>query len=123
MERAGLVGHAPAVRGLGERWFRLLERGGDEDFVSSPAGLWLALGAVAAGARGGTAAELRELLGVAEEEAAGAVTGVARAIAGTDSVAVATRVWSRVPVYRAYREALPDIGFGHLDQDEIDAWV
>ncbi|MFD7444500.1 serpin family protein [Streptomyces sp. NPDC059909] len=126
MERAGLVGHAPAVRELGERWVRLLERGDDEDFVCSPAGLWLALGAVAAGARGGTAAELRELLGVAGEEAAAAVTGAARAIAGTDSVAVATRVWSRVPVYRAYREALPDIGFGHLGQegqDEIDAWV
>ncbi|MFE7772573.1 serpin family protein [Streptomyces sp. NPDC057445] len=111
------------MRELGERWFRLLGDGEDEDFVCSPAGLWLALGAVAAGARGGTAAELRALLGVSGEEAAGAVTGAARAIAGTDAVAVATRVWSRVPVYRAYREALPDVGFGQLDPDEIDAWV
>ncbi|MEV2249326.1 serpin family protein [Streptomyces sp. NPDC050147] len=118
------------------------------DFVCSPAGLWLALAAVAVGAREETAAELRELLGVADEEAAGVVTAAARSLAGTDAVAVATRVWSRVPVYRAYREALPDVGFGamapervtrdgldldglgpdgldpgRLDPEGIDAWV
>ncbi|MGW2559774.1 serpin family protein [Streptomyces sp. NPDC001514] len=124
-----LVGHARAVRGLGERWIRELGDGGGGDggdFVCSPAGLWLALGAVAAGARGETAEELRGLLGVAGEQAAEAVTGVARELAVSDALGVATRVWSRVPVYRAYREALPDIGFGHLGkdgQDEIDAWV
>lgn len=123
MDTVGLVGHAAAVREVGERWVRLLEQGGEEDFVCSPAGLWLALGAVAAGARGATADELRALLGVAGEEAAVAVTEAARALAGTDAVAVATRVWSRIPVYRSYREALPDVGFGPLDPDEIDAWV
>ncbi|MFE3661078.1 serpin family protein [Streptomyces sp. NPDC059165] len=108
---------------MGERWVGLLEQGEGGDFVCSPAGLWLALGAVAAGARGATADELRALLGVAGEEAAVAVTGAARALAGTDAVAVATRVWSRAPVHRTYQEALPDVGFGPLDPDEIDAWV
>lgn len=88
---------------------------GSGDFVCSPAGLWLALAAVSVGAREETAGELRELLGVAGEEAAGAVTAAARALADTDAVAVATRVWSRGPVYRAYREALPDVGFGAMD--------
>ena len=55
------------------------------------------------------------------EEAAATVTGAARA--GTDSVVVATRVWRGSPSYRAYREVLPNVGFGHLDQNEIDAWV
>ncbi|MEU4132689.1 serpin family protein [Streptomyces wuyuanensis] len=108
---------------MGERWVRELD--GQGDFVCSPAGLWLALGAVAAGARGGTAEELRALLGVAGDDAATAVTAAAGELAGTDALGVATRVWSRIPVHRAYREALPAIGFGRLGdgQDEIDAWV
>ncbi|MFI1468956.1 serpin family protein [Streptomyces wuyuanensis] len=116
-------GHARAVQALGERWIR--EFDGQGDFVCSPAGLWLALGAVAAGARGGTAEELRALLGVAGDEAATAVTAAAGELAGTDALGVATRVWSRIPLHRAYREALPAIGFGHLgdDRDDIDAWV
>lgn len=89
--------------------------------MCSPAGLWLALAAVAVGAREETAGELRELLGVAGEEAAGVVTAAARALAGTDAVAVATRVWSRGPVYRAYREALPDVGFGPMDAGGSDS--
>ncbi|MEV7191378.1 serpin family protein [Streptomyces sp. NPDC093510] len=97
--------------------------GGSGDFVCSPAGMWLALASVAAGARRQTADELRELLGVAEGEAARAVTDGARALAGTDALGVATRVWSRVPVLREYEEALPDIGFGPLDPDAADAWV
>ncbi|MGW7067336.1 serpin family protein [Streptomyces sp. NPDC054855] len=139
---------AAAVRGLADRWLPLMaspgsggsgggsghsEGAGTGDFVCSPAGLWLALAAVAVGAREETAGELRELLGVAGEEAAGVVTAAARALAGTDAVAVATRVWSRGPVYRAYREALPDVGFGPMDAggldsggvdaDGVDAWV
>ncbi|MEV0963135.1 serpin family protein [Streptomyces sp. NPDC049910] len=116
-------GHAEAVQAVGERWLRQFD--GRGDFVCSPAGLWLALGAVAAGARGGTAGELRALLGAAGEDAAAAVTSAARELAGTDALAVATRVWSRVPVNRAYREALPGIGFGRLGdgRDDIDAWV
>ncbi|MDG4866299.1 serpin family protein, partial [Streptomyces sp. T-3] len=62
-------------------------------------------------------------LGVAEAEAGRAVTGAARALARCDALAVATGVWSRVPVYRAYREALPDIGFGPMDPQAVDAWV
>ncbi|MFE6160879.1 serpin family protein [Streptomyces sp. NPDC056486] len=127
----GQVLPAVAIRGLADRWLPLLaspgkEQGSDAgagDFVCSPAGLWLALAAVAVGAREETAGELRELLGVAGEEAAGVVSGAARVLAGTDAMAVATRVWSRVPVYRAYREALPDVGFGPMDPDGIDAWV
>ncbi|MFM9369773.1 serpin family protein [Streptomyces sp. Da 82-17] len=110
------------VRRLAERWLPQLG-GGDTDFACSPTGLWLALAAIAAGAGGRTADELRNLLGVAGEEAAGAATEGARALAGTDALAVATGVWSRVPVYRAYREGLPDVGFGPMDPAGIDAWV
>ncbi|WP_418956801.1 serpin family protein [Streptomyces tritici] len=110
-----------AVRALAGRW---LPRLGDDDFVCSPAGLWLALGAVAAGARGGTAEELGALLGIPAERAAGAVTEAGRAVASGGAVAVATGVWSRVPVRGAYREALPDVGFGVLaGQAPVDAWV
>lgn len=137
----GQVVPAAAIRGLADRWLPLIaspgvrpgaglgrvqgrgDGAGAGDFVCSPAGLWLALAAVAVGAREETAVELRELLGVAGEEAAGVVTAAARALGGTDAVAVATRVWSRVPVYRAYREALPDVGFGPMDPEGIDAWV
>ncbi|MCX4969055.1 serpin family protein [Streptomyces sp. NBC_00654] len=120
MERAG------AVRRLAELWTRELAgpaRPVGESFVCSPAGLWLALAAVAAGARGETADELRALLGVAEREAGPAVTEAARELARTEALGVATRVWSRVPVYRAYRESLPDIRFGAMDPAEADAWV
>ncbi|NEB98645.1 serine protease, partial [Streptomyces anulatus] len=56
-----------AVRRLAERWVRDGMAAGEgrggtgtgTGFVCSPAGLWLALAAVAAGARGATAAELR----------------------------------------------------------------
>jgi serpin B len=131
----GQVLPSVAIRGLADRWLPLMAspgagRGagqgngaGAGDFVCSPAGLWLALAAVAVGAREETAVELRELLGVGGEDAAGAVAEAARVLAGTDAVAVATRVWSRVPVYRAYREALPEVGFGPMDPDGIDAWV
>ncbi|MFG2328374.1 serpin family protein [Streptomyces sp. NPDC048604] len=112
---------AVAVRALASRW---LPRLGDDDFVCSPAGLWLALGAVAAGAGGGTAKELAELVGVPGEEAAAAVTGVSRVLDASGAVAVATGVWSRVPVREAYREALPGVGFGVLQgQEPVDAWV
>jgi len=116
-----LTAHAGAIRRLGERWLPEL---GDGDFVCSPAGLWLVLAAVAAGAREETAAELGELLGVAGQDAADAVTGAARELEATDALAVATQVWSRVPVYRAYRESLPGIGFAtSKDPAAIDAWV
>ncbi|WP_137989532.1 serpin family protein [Streptomyces vilmorinianum] len=121
-----LITRADAVRALGARWLPHLGAYGDEDFVCSPAGLWLALGAVAAGARGETAEELRVLLGVAGDEAAEAVTVVARELAGTDALDVATGVWSGIPLLPAYRQALPDIGFGALDRDaqaRLDAWV
>ncbi|MFH8288252.1 serpin family protein [Streptomyces sp. NPDC018059] len=126
--RVGLGLPAAVIQGFAERWLPEMERLGDDaggagDFVCSPAGMWLALAAVAAGAREETAGELRGVLGVAGAEAARAVTDGARALAGTDALGVATRVWSRVPVYREYREALPDIGFGPMDPDAADAWV
>ncbi|MFD5893861.1 serpin family protein [Streptomyces sp. NPDC060366] len=130
-QATGLTTHAGAMRTLAERWLRVRgegeQHGVDGDFVCSPAGLWLALGAVTAGARGETAGELEALLGLGGADAAGGVAGAvtdsARALAETEQLGVATRVWSRTPVYRAYREALPDIGFGHMDPAEIDAWV
>ncbi|MFK4064368.1 serpin family protein [Streptomyces sp. NPDC029674] len=126
-----VVVYGGAVRGFAERWLPEMVQSaesadGPGDFVCSPAGMWLALASVAAGARGETADELRELLGVAGTEAARAVTDGARDLAGTDAVGVATRVWSRVPVLREYEEALPGIGFGTMGVDApeaADAWV
>ncbi|MEV5156810.1 serpin family protein [Streptomyces sp. NPDC053728] len=111
-----------AVRRLGERWVRELERPGG-GFVCSPAGLWLALTAVAAGARTGTGAELRDLLGVAGQEAAGVVTEAAREWGRTEALDVATRVWNTAPLHPEYERSLPDIPFGPVDAAEIDAWV
>jgi serine protease inhibitor len=129
MAQDALTAHAGAIQELACRWLPIVaggsgERGGD--FACSPAGLWLALAAAAAGAGGETAEELRKLLGTAGPEAAGAVTQAARAVAGTDAVAVATGVWACTPVYRAFRESLPDIGFGQLDPADlsaVDDWV
>lgn len=107
-----LPAHAThAVRALAARW---LPRLGDGDFVVSPVGLWLALGAVASGARGRTGAELGELLGVEGEGAAEAVTLVGRRLAAEGGVAVATGVWSRLPVLDGFRRALPGVRFGAL---------
>lgn len=119
---------ARAVQHLADRWIRdALATGkpaGGGSFVCSPAGLWLALAAVAAGARGGTARELRALLGTADREAGPAVTAAARELALTGALGVATRVWSRVPVSDAYREGLPDVRFDDvLDPAAADAWV
>jgi serine protease inhibitor len=120
-----LAGHSAAIRALAERWLPAVAAPG-RDVVVSPAGLWLALTAVAAGADGDTAAELRALLGTAGEDAGAAATGAARELAGTDALAVATGVWARTPVFGAFRDSLPDIGFGTLDPAgiaDIDAWV
>ncbi|MEU1170471.1 serpin family protein [Streptomyces microflavus] len=123
----GSAARARAVRHLADRWIRDAlatgkpAKGGS--FVCSPAGLWLALAAVAAGARGGTARELRALLGTADREAASVVTAAARELALTGALGVATRVWSRVPVADAYREALPGVRFDAMDPAAADAWV
>ncbi|MFE2556073.1 serpin family protein [Streptomyces sp. NPDC059352] len=137
---------ADTVQTLAARW---LARLGGGDFVVSPVGLWLALGAVASGARGRTGEELAGLLGVEGEAAAGAVTGAERWLGGTDGVAVATGVWSTVPVREGFRRGLPGVRFGVLPgaaylalpdevfgatddmswgeipdaQEELDAWV
>ncbi|MEU7068737.1 serpin family protein [Streptomyces narbonensis] len=137
---------ADAVRELAARW---LPRLGDRDFVVSPVGLWMALGAVASGARGRTAEELAGLLGVEGETAARAVTEVRGWLGGTDGVAVATGVWSTMPVLDSFRRGLPGVRFGVLPdaayfalpdavfgatddmswgeipdaQEELDAWV
>ncbi|MEV8224681.1 serpin family protein [Streptomyces sp. NPDC079167] len=112
-----------AVQRLGEQWIRELARPGGGGFVCSPAGLWLALTAVAAGARTETAAELRTLLGVADHEAAAVVTEAARDWERTEALNVATRVWNSVPLRPEYEASLPDVGFGPVDAAEIDAWV
>ncbi|MDX2297570.1 MULTISPECIES: serpin family protein [Streptomyces] len=102
------VPEAEAVRELAARW---LPRLGGGDFVVSPVGLWLALGAVASGARGRTGEELRGLLGVGGKAAAEAVTSLGRRLAGGDGLAVATGVWSRVRVGDVFRSRLPDVRF------------
>ncbi len=107
---AGVL-EAEAVRELARRWVARL---GDGDFVVSPAGLWLALGAVASGARGWTGEELRGVLGVAGEEAAGAVGRVGRRLVDAGGVSAATGVWSRVPVADGFRRGLPGVRFGVL---------
>lgn len=123
----GSAARARAVQHLAGRWIRdALATGKPAEggsFVCSPAGLWLALAAVAAGARGRTARELRALLGTADREAASVVTAAARELALTGALGVATRVWSRVPVADAYREALPDVRFDAMDPAAADAWV
>ncbi|WP_227870392.1 serpin family protein, partial [Streptomyces otsuchiensis] len=122
---------ARAVAALADRWPAVLASdpqvaSGGGDFACSPAGLWLAAAAVAAGSGGTTAAELRGLLGVAGPEAAQLVTETVAAMAATDALVCATGLWSRVPVRREFREALPDVGFGTLDTAALgglDAWV
>ncbi|MEU5216378.1 serpin family protein [Streptomyces sp. NPDC020807] len=119
---------AGAVRGLAGRWVSLL---GDGDFVVSPVGLWLALAAVASGARGRTAEELAGLLRVEGAAAAEAVTGASRAWGADGGVTVATGVWSTLPIREAFERGLPDVRFGQLPgdsrqasaQEELDAWV
>lgn len=123
--------HVGEIRGFAERLLTLVFHDGAVlaaygDFTCSPTGLWLALSAVASGAGSETARELRELLGLAGPEAASAVTEVMAQLAQTEGVAAATALWSRIPVYKDYRERLPDVGFGHLDPVDvsaIDAWV
>ncbi|MEV6311132.1 serpin family protein [Streptomyces sp. NPDC051840] len=115
---------AEAVRRLGERWVREMERpGAGGGFVCSPAGLWLAMTAVAAGARTETARELRSLLGTAGPEAAGVVGEAAREWGRTGALTLGTRVWNTVPLLPEYERSLPDVPFGTARAAEIDAWV
>ncbi|WP_406294204.1 serpin family protein [Embleya sp. NBC_00888] len=121
--------HAGTVRELASRWLDSMlsdpdVRSAGGDVVCSPTGLWLALAAVATGAEGDTAEELADLVGLAWREAAPVVTAVARDLAGTEALAVATGVWSASPLREGFRAALPDIGFGALAaQADLDAWV
>jgi len=110
-----------AVGALADRYLATLPD--DADLAFSPAGLWLALGALAAGARGATAEELAGLLGAAGPAAAAAVTALGRSLADAGAFGVATGVWSRVPTYPAYRDSLPDVAFGPYDPDDADAFV
>jgi serine protease inhibitor len=123
MSATGLASLSVPVRQLAQRWLELVAADPAVDFAVSPTGLWLALAAVASGARGATAEELRAVLDVAGPGAAEACRGVVRALAGTEALAVATGVWSRVPIHPQFRAALPDVGFGEVDPAAIDAWV
>ena len=121
--------HAPAIRALAGRWFAAVAddpavRGAGGDFVCSPAGLWLTLAVAAVGARAGTAAELSDLLGPTGPDAAATATGAAALLAETDALEVATGVWARTPLYRAFRESLPGVDFAPAGPDaDLDAWV
>lgn len=121
--------YAGEIRELGSRWLdRALSdpavgtAGGN--VVCSPTGLWLALAAISCGALGDTAEELADLLGVAGPEAEPLVNAVARDLAATDALAVATGIWSRAPLRETFRDGLPVIEFGDLaDTAAIDAWI
>lgn len=107
----------PTVRTLAERWLGRLSG----DFACSPTGLWLVLAAAASGADGTTARELGELVG---PDPAAAFTEVTRTLAEDPEWTVDTRLWARTPVYREFRESLPDLrvgppGSGERDDDEL----
>lgn len=101
------------IRELARDWLAVVGAP-DRDFVVSPVGLWLALAAVASGARGETAGELRGLLGVDGQGAAEAVTAVGRRLSDGSGVAVATGVWSTLPILDTFKRGLPDVSFGVL---------
>jgi serpin B len=131
MVETELAQHLPAIRALAARWLPVVAddsavRAEAGNFVCSPVGLWLALGVVAAGARMDTARELRDLLGAAGPDAAVAATAAVHAIRQTAGLTVATGAWARTPIYRAFRDGLPQVHFGHLDPDDpaaVDSWV
>lgn len=83
-QATGLTTHAGAMRTLAERWLRVRgdgeQRAVDGDFVCSPAGLWLALGAVTAGARGRPPVSWRRCLGSAVRAVRASVVAVAVAV-------------------------------------------
>ncbi|MDF3288659.1 serpin family protein [Streptomyces silvisoli] len=113
------------MRQLAHRWLESVAQTPDGDFAASPAGLWLALAAVSVGARGKTATAFEGVLETGPEPAA-AVAAAVRALEKTDALALATGVWSRSPLREEFRTALPDVGFGELDDASptvIDAWV
>ncbi|NUU20961.1 MAG: hypothetical protein HOV68_05505, partial [Streptomycetaceae bacterium] len=121
--------YAGEIRELGSRWLDQVLSDPEVDLaqgdvVCSPAGLWLALAAIACGALGDTADELADLVGVAGPESEPLVTAVARDLCGTEALAVATGIWSSSPVRGGFRDGLPEIAFGGLgDPAAIDAWV
>ncbi|MGW7005299.1 serpin family protein [Streptomyces sp. NPDC054933] len=113
------------MRQVTHRWLESVANTPGGDFAASPAGLWLALATISVGARGATAAAFGELLETGTEPAA-AVAETVRGLEKTDALAMATGVWSRSPLYGEFRAALPDVGFGELDDASpaaIDAWV
>ena len=113
------------MRQLTHRWLESVARTPDGDFAASPAGLWLALATVSVGARGATAAAFEDVLETGPEPAA-AVAAAVRALEKTEALTAATGVWSRSPLRADFRAALPDVGFGELDDASpavIDAWV
>ncbi len=113
------------MRQLTHRWLESVARTPDGNFAASPAGLWLSLATVSVGARGRTAAAFEDVLETGPEPAA-AVAAAVRALEKTDALTMATGVWSRSPLREQFRAALPDVGFGELDDASpavIDAWV
>ncbi|MEZ5142407.1 MAG: serpin family protein [Acidimicrobiales bacterium] len=97
----------------------------DANLACSGLGLWAALAVLGSGATGTTAEELGAALGVrCPEEAAPTLAAVDHDVTSLGGTAHALALWSRVPTYRAWRDALPMIGVAHLDDDaDLDAWV
>lgn len=96
----------------------------ERNLACSGFGLWSALAVLTAGAAGETADELTALVGLDPVRAARMLAHLDVEVGALDGTDHAVAVWSRVPTYKTWREALPMVGFAHLDDDtDLDAWV
>ncbi|MGR7002875.1 serpin family protein [Yinghuangia aomiensis] len=119
--------YAGDIRELGSRWLdgvlsdpAVASAGGNA--VCSPAGLWLALAAVACGAEGETADELADLLGVAGPEAAPAVSRRRRSWPRPTHSPWPPDSGARPRCATPSARRSPEIGFGSLaGRAQIDA--
>lgn len=119
-----LVPVAGEVRRLTGELFEQIAGDGSTNVVCSGLGLWCGLGVLAAGSEGETANELSKVLGVSPPQAPALIAQVDDRLQALGGATHALALWSRIPVYKAFRESMPNVGFGHLDDDtDLDAWT
>ena len=103
---------------------RLMVTDFESNSVVSPAGVWLALSVLAAGAGGTTASELEELLGAGEEDLGALRNDLTAALESNTELKHLTAIWSKVALNKEFVESFPDVEFGDtVDAKAIDAWV